>query len=97
MDKDLWLKELIHQLNNKIDNIDQQLKVMDNRHIENSSSLNEHILRTEINEENIAILREEFKPVKKHVEHVNFVFKIIGFLATVVGLVSGVFKLLNII
>jgi enoyl-[acyl-carrier-protein] reductase (NADH) len=94
---DVWLKELITQLNNKIDKLDQQLKTMDERHIENSESLREHILRTEINEENIALLREEFKPVKKHVENVSFLLKSIGFLATVVGLTSGLLKLVSLL
>jgi predicted nuclease with TOPRIM domain len=95
MDDKKWLKEALDKLDNKVDRLDQRLDEISERHITNSASLNEHIYRTELNEENISMLREEFKPIQKHIIMINGILKGIGFLAILIGMVEGVVKVLE--
>jgi len=62
--------------------------------------LDEHIRRTHLLE--MAMLQEAknssaaISPVKKHVEGMHFLLKAVGALAAIVGLVTGIYKLLGL-
>lgn len=58
-------------------------------------TLNEHIRRTELAEQNINLLREEIKPIKKHVAYVDFVAKSIGFVSVLGGIATAVIKIIQ--
>jgi hypothetical protein len=96
VDDSKWLKEAIDKLDVKVDRLDQRLDEMKELHMKNTSSLDEHILRTEINEENIALLREEIKPIQNHVIMIHGVLKVIGTLSTILGIIVGAVKVLQI-
>lgn len=55
-------------------------------------SLKLHIYRTELAEENIGMLRDEIRPIKRHVDVVNTVSKI---LVVLIPLVVTIYKLLG--
>lgn len=95
MDDKKWLKEAIDKLDAKVDKLDQRLDDMRILDIENASQLKEHILRTELNEENIAMLREDFKPIQKHDFMVAGGLKLIGTVALVAGIIEGGVKVIE--
>lgn len=72
----------------KIDKIDTHLDKINDTLIEQHGTLKEHILRTEINEENIALLRKDIEPVKKHVWMVQGALKILGSLSVIGGIIK---------
>lgn len=50
--------------------------------------LREHIYRTKLAEENIKILRDELKPVEKHVERMNGGIKLLSLILVVAAVVK---------
>lgn len=56
-------------------------------------SLDTHIKRTNLAEENIALVREELEPVKDHVKMVNNIFKLIGFISVIITIIVGILKI----
>jgi hypothetical protein len=67
-----------------------QLKIVSAKQEEN---LKEHIRRTELAEENLAMLRSEMQPLKEHVIAINGVLRIIGVLSIIIGSAAGFFQL----
>lgn len=76
----------LERILNKIDKIDDKLLVIDSTLLRNTITLEEHVRRT-------SILESEIKPLKKHVVLVEAFFKIIGFFATLTGIILGLVKL----
>lgn len=95
MNDDQWLKLLLDKLDNKVDSIDQRLEEMQEVHQKNSLSLIEHVERTNFLEEQVALMREQISPIEKHVDHVNFTFKLIGIVASCIGFIAGLIKTLS--
>lgn len=90
-----WLKELIESLSSKVDKLDEKLDTQNSILHEQHIQIKEHIRRTEIAEANIDLLRNDLQPLQKHVTQVNFVFKVIGFLSTVIGTIYGIVSILD--
>ena len=63
----------------------------------NTISLEEHIRRTDIADENIQIIRSELKPLQKHVDAVNTILKLVGFLAVVSGAILGISQVIGLL
>jgi len=59
-------------------------------------TLDYHVYRTDLNEENTELLRMEIKPVKQHVIVVNGLFKILGALSAVGGVVYITLKIISL-
>lgn len=70
--------KLIDILLNKTDSLDARLDSIDKTLILQHEQLKQHIKRTEINEENIKLMRAEMRPVQKHVVIVEAFMKILG-------------------
>lgn len=81
---------VLDKLENKMDQVDGRLNSMDKTLVKQEENLKEHIRRTEI-------LENELKPIKKHVSHIEGGLKLLGALATIAGLLSGLAKLFGII
>lgn len=90
-----WLKESVDKIESKVDILDSKLGDQNDTLNKQATVLDNHIKRTELAEENISMLRAEMKPLSKHVEYVNFIFKTIGFFATIAGLIEGTVALLR--
>lgn len=58
-------------------------------------SLKHHIRRTDLAEENMALLREEMKPIHAHVNYINGALKFVGLLSLVAGFVASVIKIVQ--
>lgn len=88
--------EKLEKLDNKLDKTNERLNDIDKTLVKQEASLSEHIRRTEINEEAIGLVRDEMKPVKKHIYMMEGALKLLGVLSLLVGLLVGVLKLFGI-
>lgn len=78
------------KLEHKIDEINEKLSSIDVTLTKQASQLEHHIYRTDLAEENINVLREELKPVQKHVQQVSGVLKFFGLLAVFAGIIKAI-------
>jgi hypothetical protein len=82
--------ERIYEVLDKMSEDISQLKIISAKQEEN---LKEHIRRTVLAEENLAMLRSEMQPLKEHVIAINGVLRIIGVLSIIIGSAAGFFQL----
>lgn len=80
------LDRLEEKLDEKLDKIDTKLSSIDVTLAKQASQLEHHIYRTDLAEQHLKKLEEEFRPVKAHVERLNGVLKFIGLLSTLAGI-----------
>lgn len=91
---DSWLKTSLDKIDSKVDQIDQRLNNVDITLAKQSLILEEHQKRSFSNEENLKLLRADFKPVERHVIIANGIFKAIGVVGTMVSLLAGIIKII---
>lgn len=89
------LKDLGEKIDGKLDKIEERLNSIDGTLIKQNKDLEHHIFRTSLAEENLEMLRIEFKPVLKRHEAVNTIFRIVGMFATGLGLIVGLAKVVT--
>ena len=77
------IKEAIKELDSKVDEHTKILASIDKTLALQAQHLDTHMRRTEAAEENLAMLRKEFKPVQGHVDFVNKLSKLIALSAAV--------------
>lgn len=58
--------------------------------------INYHIMRTDIAESRIEMLRNELRPVEVHVERMNGALKLLGVLSLIAGLIAAVAKIIQL-
>lgn len=58
-------------------------------------SLDYHIRRTDLLEEQIELMRGELEPVQDHVKGIKFLAKVIGVVSLLVGILVGLFEILK--
>lgn len=81
-------KEILEEHTKILASVDKTLALQ-------AQHLEQHMRRTELAEENIEILRNELKPVEKHVAFVNGLSKLITLVGTAVGIVYGIIQVMN--
>lgn len=94
--EDKVLKAL-ENLDAKFDKHGDRLSKIEAVQAKQEANLGEHMRRTDLAEENIKLLRADLKPVQTHVAYMNGIFKGIGILVTIVGLLAGLVKLVEFI
>ena len=77
------MSEEFNKIHEKLDKMTDRITSIEKSQVRTEVIMDEHIRRTGLNEENIEILRKEFKPVKKHVEFINSISKFIAGVAAV--------------
>ncbi len=77
------IKDAIKELDAKVDEHTKILASIDKTLALQAQSLEQHMRRTEAAEENLAMLRQDFKPVEGHVEFINKLSKLIALVAAV--------------
>jgi hypothetical protein len=82
------MEELHTQIIAKLDKLDERLDSVDKVLVRNTTSLEDHIRRTEI-------LENEMEPVKAHVAQVSGAMKLIIAISSVAGIVQAVYLLLR--
>jgi chromosome segregation ATPase len=88
-------KKLLEKLDEKLDKVEERLSAIDITLAKNTQSLDEHIRRTELAEEAIIIIKDELKPIQKHVTQVHTVLQAIGFISILVSIVVGIVKIFS--
>lgn len=83
----------LDKLETKFDRMGGRLDSMDHTLIRNTASLEEHVRRTELAENSINDIRQDLKPIKKHVAVMEGMLKAFGILATAVSIAIGIFKI----
>lgn len=71
----------LKRIEDKLDKVADRISRIDITLTEQAAVLKDHTRRSTSNEENISLLRSEFKPLEKHVNMVNGALKLIGVLA----------------
>lgn len=87
--------KLLDLMLTKLDALDSRLDSVDSRLTVYNEQLKIHIYRTELLEENLDGLKEEFKPVQKHVLAINGVLKFLGVLSLLAGLVATILSIVR--
>lgn len=90
-------RKLLEKLDEKLERVEEKLASIDVTLVKQEVNLQEHMRRSLLNEEAIEIIKEELKPVQKHVTQVHTIFQAVGFIAVVVSIVAGVVKVLEFI
>jgi hypothetical protein len=85
--------EKLDKLDNKIDTLHDRIHSIDLTLAVQAASLQIHIHRTELAEENIALLRADVVPIQKVVVVIETIFKFIGFIAVLVSIAAGLVKI----
>lgn len=76
------------RIETKIDDTNDHLASIDVTLSAQHVSLKEHIRRT-------AILEEDLKPIKRHVDMMNGALKLLGVITLVIGIIEGVLVLIK--
>ena len=87
------LEKLDEKMDKKFDRVEERLDSMDRTLVKQEANLAEHMRRTELAENAIKALDEDLAPIKKHVNMLQGVLKLIAVLGTVVGIAVGIAKL----
>lgn len=86
------MENRLDKIENKIDKLDERLDRIDVTLAKQHESLDHHIKRTALAEENIEILRSEIKPLSQHVATINHLAKIVSVMGTFAAIYAYLFK-----
>lgn len=87
--------ETVKVIIQKLEEINKHLQEIDKTLIKQEANLEKHMIRTEQNETMIQIISGDLKPVKKHVTQVEGVFKFLGLVSLVLGIIYVFIKLIQ--
>lgn len=73
----------------KLDRIEEKLGYIDKTLAINTEQLTIHVKRTDMAEENIAILRSELVPIKIHVSNVNLGVKMVMYIISAASMITA--------
>jgi phosphoenolpyruvate carboxylase len=90
-------KKLLEKLDEKLDLVETRLSSIDVTLAKQELNLQEHMRRSLLNEEAIDLIKEELKPVQKHVTQVHTILQVVGFVAVLVSIVASVVKVLEFV
>ena len=102
MAKTTKLEDIINKLNDKIDSqnsqIDSRLDNIEKVMIAQEINLKAHMQRSNHLETIVEALKEsDLKPIQKHISMVEGVFKFIGLISLLIGIISSFIKLFGLI
>lgn len=91
------LDDRFNRVENKQDEITKEVGAVNVTLIRQEGQLAEHIRRTQLAEENLSLLRSEFKPVEFHVQKQRYLWSLVGKVcATIVAAVTMAVGLIEI-
>lgn len=92
---DAMVLQALEKLDQKLDRQDSRLDSIEKIQVKQEANLGEHMRRTGLVEENVELLRKEFKPVQKHVMYVEGTLKFLGGLATIILVAEGAISIFH--
>lgn len=81
------------KIESKIDRLDERLDCIDKTLVRQEENLRQHMYRTELLEDSVQMLRDEFKPVKDSVAQAKGALKLIGILGVIAAIISAVLRI----
>ena len=87
------LKRMVIKIDEKLDKVSEEIAEIKVVETKQAADLEHHIFRTNLAEQRIEMLHSQIQPLSKFHTQVNTVFKIIGVVGTVLGLVIGAGKI----
>jgi len=92
------IESLTEKVNFHYNDLDKRLDSIEKVIITQEINLKEHMKRSDHLEEMVKIIKnDDLKPLEKHVNMVEGVFKFLGLVALLVGLASGFINLFGIV
>jgi len=89
------VEEHISRFEGKLDQIHEQITLVNVTLAVQAEQLTNHIRRTEIAEKRLDEIESEVKPIQKHVLHVEGAIKLLGIVATLLGIATAVAGLIS--
>jgi C4-type Zn-finger protein len=87
----------VKNVEDKLDKINERLDDIVKVQIEQAADLKHHIYRSDLNEENIELLRADVKPVIKMHEQINAGLKIVGGIAVLAGIARTIIEIIKFV
>ena len=94
-DKEQILKAL-EKFDNKIDKLDHRLDAVEKILVKQEANIEHHVKRTDVAEANLELLRQDVKPIQKHVNYMEGALKSLGVLGTAVAIMAGIIKIVEL-
>ena len=91
------MEKLVEKMLEKQDEMNNEIRDIRVLQAEHNIQLAEHMRRSLLNEEAVGILKDELKPIQRHVNQVDGVLKFFGGLSIAVGVVAGIIKIIEFI
>ena len=91
-DIEVKIDKMADRLDSKLEKIHDRLNNIEIATVQNTASLSEHMLRTDLAEQRLELLEEEIKPVLDGMSFLKVVAKIGTY---IVGIIYGVLKLFS--
>lgn len=89
------MEKKLGEIDTKVDKLDERLDSIEKVLIKQELNLEIHIKRTNLLEESVGLLRQDLRPVERHVDYVHGALKFIGIISIVVGIFAAVKELLS--
>lgn len=91
------MKEQLDKIEEKLDKVEDKLSSIDVTIAKQEVNLAEHMRRTELNELAVEKIRETLVPINRHVNMLEGVFKFVGILSIVLGIITSLLKIFSLI
>jgi chromosome segregation ATPase len=83
------------KLNEKLDSIEREVVEIKLILVKQEENIRHHIRRTDLAEENLKELREQIRPIEKHVQHVEGALKLLGGISVFVAFVVAILEIIK--
>lgn len=80
------MEKKLEAIENKVDRLDERLDTIEKVLIKQELNLEIHIKRTNLLEESVELLRQDLRPVERHVDYIHGALKFIGIVSLIVGI-----------
>ena len=91
------IKDKLNSIDRKLGKLDNRVDEIDKTLVQQHESLKMHIYRTDLAEKRIEQIDAGLEPVKAHVARMDGALKFVGILGVILGIISGVLRLFNVI
>jgi len=89
------VEKKLEAIENKVDKLDERLDSIEKVLIKQELNIDIHIKRTNLLEESVSLLREDLRPLERHVDYIHGALKMIGGIAVLIGMLVGATELIS--
>jgi predicted S18 family serine protease len=87
------MEKKLEQIEVKVDKLDERLDTIEKVLIKQEKNIEIHILRTNLLEESVDLLRQEMRPIEKHVHYMHGALKLVGIISLLAGIAAAIKEL----